>query len=40
MNVVMTEDGRIIEVQGTAEAEPFTHEELLEMLALAKGRCV
>ena len=37
MNVVMTEDGRIIEVQGTAEAEPFTHEELLEMLALAKG---
>jgi len=36
MNVVMTEDGRIIEVQGTAEAEPFTHEELLAMLALAK----
>ena len=34
---VMTEDGRIIEVQGTAEAEPFTHEELLAMLALAKG---
>jgi hypothetical protein len=29
MNVVMTEDGRIIEVQGTAEGEPFTHEELL-----------
>jgi ribonuclease PH len=28
MNVVMTEDGRIIEVQGTAEGEPFTHEEL------------
>ncbi len=24
MNVVMTEDGRIIEVQGTAEGEPFT----------------
>lgn len=37
MNVVMTEDGRIIEVQGTAEAEPFTHEDLLAMLALAKG---
>ena len=37
MNVVMTEDGRIIEVQGTAEGEPFTHEELLTMLALAKG---
>ena len=37
MNVVMTEDGRIIEVQGTAEGEPFTHEELLILLALARG---
>ena len=37
MNVVMTEDGRIIEVQGTAEGEPFTHEELLALLALARG---
>jgi len=36
MNVVMTEDGRMIEVQGTAEGEPFTHDELLELLALAK----
>ncbi|MDU1026044.1 MAG: ribonuclease PH, partial [Leclercia adecarboxylata] len=36
MNVVMTEDGRIIEVQGTAEGEPFTHEELLALLALAR----
>ena len=27
MNVVMTDDGRIIEVQGTAEGEPFSHEE-------------
>ena len=37
MNVVMTEDRRIIEVQGTAEGEPFTHEELLTLLALARG---
>ncbi|MBV7315720.1 ribonuclease PH [Shewanella sp. NIFS-20-20] len=36
MNVVMTETGKIIEVQGTAEGEPFSHEELLEMLELAK----
>ncbi|WP_413113187.1 ribonuclease PH [Thaumasiovibrio sp. DFM-14] len=36
MNVVMTEDGRMIEVQGTAEGVPFTHEELLELLAVAK----
>ena len=37
MNIVCAGDGRLIEVQGTAEAEPFTHEELLAMLALAKG---
>ncbi|ADU71204.1 ribonuclease PH [Pantoea sp. At-9b] len=37
MNVVMLEDGRMIEVQGTAEGEPFSHEELLELLALARG---
>jgi hypothetical protein len=37
MNVVMTEDGRIIEVQGTAEGEPFTHEELLTLLVWPRG---
>lgn len=37
MNVVMMEDGRMIEVQGTAEGEPFSHEELLKLLALARG---
>lgn len=37
MNVVMTDDGRIIEVQGTAEGEPFSHEELLILLELAKN---
>ena len=37
MNVVMMEDGRMIEVQGTAEAEPFRHEELLILLSLARG---
>lgn len=37
MNVVMTDDGRIIEVQGTAEGEPFSHEELLTLLELAKN---
>lgn len=36
MNVVMMEDGRMIEVQGTAEGEPFSHEELLTLLALAR----
>ena len=37
MNVIMTDDGRIIEVQGTAEGEPFSHEELLKLLELAKN---
>ncbi|CAQ86465.1 MULTISPECIES: ribonuclease PH [Photorhabdus] len=37
MNVVMMEDGRMIEVQGTAEGEPFSHDELLSLLSLAKG---
>ncbi len=36
MNVVMIEDGRFIEIQGTAEAEPFDRNELLELLSLAK----
>lgn len=36
MNVVMTEDGRFIEVQGTAEDEPFDRTELDAMLKLAE----
>jgi ribonuclease PH len=35
MNVVMTGDGRYVEVQGTAEDEPFSKSELDRMLALA-----
>ena len=36
MNVVMTDTGKFIEVQGTAEGEPFSYEEMTEMLELAK----
>ncbi len=36
MNVVMNSDGGFIEVQGTAEAAPFSAEELTAMLDLAK----
>jgi len=36
MNVVIAEDGRFIEIQGTAEDEPFDREELMEMLRLAE----
>jgi ribonuclease PH len=35
MNVVMTGDGRYVEVQGTAEDAPFSKSELDRMLALA-----
>ena len=35
MNVVMTGDGRLVEVQATAEREPFTRERLDELLDLA-----
>jgi ribonuclease PH len=35
MNVVMTGDGRLVEVQATAEGAPFTHEELDALLDLA-----
>ena len=37
MNVVMTGDGRLVEVQATAEQEPFSRERLDEMLDLAAG---
>lgn len=36
MNIVMADDGGIIEIQGTAEGEPFTQEQFDAMLGLAK----
>ncbi len=35
MNVVMTGAGNFVEVQGTAEGEPFTREELSRLVDLA-----
>ncbi|GIK80007.1 MAG: ribonuclease PH [Pseudorhodoplanes sp.] len=35
-NFVMTGSGTIIEIQGTAEREPFTEEQFLALLALAR----
>jgi ribonuclease PH len=35
MNVVCTADGRFIELQGTAEREPFSREQMESLLALA-----
>lgn len=36
MNFVMTSDGRFVEIQGTAEGEPFSQEEMNTMTQLAK----
>ena len=36
MNVVMTESGKFVEIQGTAEQDPFSAETLGKMLKLAK----
>jgi len=36
MNVVMTEKGQFVEVQGTGEAFPFSRQDLDELLELAK----
>jgi ribonuclease PH len=39
MNVVMTGDGRFIEVQGTAEGEPFDRDQFQRLLELATNGC-
>jgi ribonuclease PH len=36
MNIVMTKSGKFIEVQGTAEGQPFSHDELMSLLECAK----
>ena len=40
MNVIMTGDGRFVEVQGTAEGEPFDRALLDDLLTLASDGCV
>jgi ribonuclease PH len=37
MNVVMTGDGRLVEVQATAEGEPFSRELMDELIDLASA---
>ncbi len=37
MNVVMTGEGRFVEVQGTAEGKPFSRSELDDLINLAEG---
>jgi ribonuclease PH len=40
LNIVMSENGSFIEVQGTAEQVPFSNEQLDEMLSLARKGCM
>ena len=35
MNFVLTESGKIVEIQGTAEELPFAEEDFGELMALA-----
>ncbi len=37
MNFVLTESGKIVEIQGTAEGEPFSEEEFCHLLELGKS---
>ena len=36
MNIVMTEQGKFVEIQGTAEGEPFTKDEMNNIIQLAE----
>jgi len=40
LNVVMTERGKLVEVQGSAEGAPFSRRSLLELLGLARAGIV
>jgi len=36
MNIVMTEQGKFVEIQGTAEGEPFTKDEMNNIIQFAE----
>lgn len=38
-NFVLTGKGGIVEIQGTAESEPFTEVQFVELMTLAKKAC-
>ena len=39
MNIVMTDEGRFVEVQGTGEEATFSHDELMQLISLATKGC-
>ena len=36
MNIVMTGGGKFVEIQGTAEEEPFSHDEMSQLITIAQ----
>jgi ribonuclease PH len=36
LNLVMTGEGKLVEVQGTAEAAPFTDDQLMQMISVSR----
>ena len=39
MNLIMTSKGKFVEIQGTAEKDPFSDEQLATLLALGRKGC-
>ncbi len=39
MNIVMTASGKFVEIQGTAESDPFSAETLAKLISLGKKGC-
>jgi len=37
MNIIMTDDNKFIEIQGTAEGAPFSIEELNHLLSMSQN---
>ena len=37
MNVVMTRSGKFVEIQGTAEKSPFSHDQMMALMECAKN---
>lgn len=37
MNIVMTRSGKFVEIQGTAEKNPFTHDQMMALMECAKN---
>lgn len=37
MNIVMTSEGKFVEIQGTAEGEPFSHDQMMALMECAKN---